>query len=308
MGRQLMSISLVIHGGAGEISEPERYAPALRRVAESGACLLERGSRALDVVCHCVEALEDEPLFNAGRGSVLNANGDVCCDASIMDGKTLDAGAVAGVQGVRNPVTLARLVMEKTPHVFMIGEGAEQLGRAHGLAFAGPDYFVTPGRQAELARVKALETMSLDHGATKHGTVGAVARDQRGDLAAATSTGGRVNQRAGRVGDSPVIGAGVYADNDCCAVSCTGVGEDFLRTSLARVAAFLVETQMLPAPEAAAAAIDYLVRKVRGSGGLIMVDNQGRCGVDHSTHGMLFAVYEGGKIRVGHAAKSAAPG
>jgi beta-aspartyl-peptidase (threonine type) len=298
-----MGVSLVIHGGAGDIGEPERYAPALRRIVEAGAHMLEQGARALDVVCHCVQALEDEPLFNAGRGSVLNADGMVRCDASIMDGATLAAGAVAGVQGVTNPVVLARLVMEKTPHVFMIGAGAEQLGREYGLAFAGADYFQTPERQAELENARARLTAARDQDGTKHGTVGAVARDRRGDLAAATSTGGLVNQRAGRVGDSPVIGAGVYADNASCAVSCTGVGEDFLRTTLARVAAFQVETQRLSAAEAADAAIEYLVRKVRGSGGLIMVDADGHCGVAYSTRGMLFALHEDGKIRVGDGRK-----
>jgi beta-aspartyl-peptidase (threonine type) len=298
-----MSVSLVIHGGAGAMTAPGRYAPALRRIVETGARLLEEGQPALDVVCRCVEALEDEPLFNAGRGSVLDAAGETHCDASIMNGATLAAGAVAGVRGVRNPVALARLVMEKTPHVFMIGAGAEALGRAHGLAFEGPDYFITPERQAQLARVAARAGLSLDHGGEKLGTVGAVARDQAGDLAAATSTGGLVNQRAGRVGDSPVIGAGVYADNASCAVSCTGVGEDFLRTSLARVAAFLVETQNLAAPDAAAAAIAHLLRKVDGTGGLILVDAEGRCGVAHSTPGILFAAFENGAFRVGHAGR-----
>lgn len=302
-----MVFSLVIHGGAGDIREPERYAPALQRIAKAGADMLRQGARAVEVVCFCVEALEDEPLFNAGRGSVLNAEGMVRCDASIMDGATLAAGAVAGVEGVRNPVALARLVMEKTPHVFMIGPGAEQLGREYGLAFAGADYFLTPERRDELANAKGFQTVDLDRGGTKHGTVGAVARDLHGDLAASTSTGGLVNQRAGRVGDSPVIGAGVYADNASCAVSCTGVGEDFLRTSLARVAAFLVETQKLAAPEAVEAAIEFLVRKVRGSGGLIMVDREGRCGVAHSTPGMLFALHRDGQILVGHEAKAATP-
>jgi L-asparaginase / beta-aspartyl-peptidase len=302
-----MVASLVIHGGAGAISAPERYAPALRHIAEAGARLLEEGADALDVVSRCVEALEDEPLFNAGRGSVLNADGEIFCDASIMEGATLAAGAVAGVRGVRNPVALARLVMEKTPHVFMIGAGAERLGREHGVAFAEAGYFVTPERMAELERAKARRIVALDHG-EKHGTVGAVARDHAGNLAAATSTGGLTNQMAGRVGDSPVIGAGVYADNASCAVSCTGVGEQFLRTSLARVAAFLVESQGLAAPEAAVAAIGHLLRKVNGSGGLIMVDAQGRCGVAHSTPGILFAAFEDSAFRVGSAGRTVTRG
>jgi L-asparaginase / beta-aspartyl-peptidase len=291
-----MAASLLIHGGAGSIAAPERYVPALGRVVEASARLLEKGADALDVVCHCVEALEDDPLFNAGHGSVLNADGDAFCDASVMNGANLAAGAVAGVRGVRNPVALARLVMEKSPHVFMIGAGAERLGREHGVAFVDADYFLIPERLAELAEAKAREF-------EKHGTVGAVARDRAGNLAAATSTGGLVNQLYGRVGDSPVIGAGTYADNASCAVSCTGVGEHFLRTCLARVAAFLVETQGLAAPDAATAAIEHLVRKVGGWGGLIMVDAQGRCGVAHSSPNILYAAFENGEIRVADTAQ-----
>ncbi len=304
-----MAYSLMIHGGAGAIGAPERYAPSLRRIIETGAELLERGVSALDAVTRCVALLEDDPLFNAGRGAVLNADGEACCDASIMDGRKLEAGAVAGVRGVRNPVLLARLVMEKTPHVFLIGASAENLGRAHAIAFEDQAYFITPERRAELARAKARLKVSLDHAEPidgKLGTVGAVGRDSAGDLAAATSTGGLVNQMSGRVGDSPVIGAGVFADNASCAISCTGVGEDFLRASLARTAALLVEMQGLSAPQAAREAIAYLVRKVQGSGGLIMVDRDGRCGGAHSTPGLLMAQAENGIIRVGMEASASA--
>lgn len=299
-----MDYSLMIHGGAGAIEAPERFAPALRGVVETGADMLAGGARALDVVSRCVALLEDDPLFNAGCGSALNADGEARCDASIMDGRTLAAGAVAGVHGARNPVLLARLVMEKTPHVFMIGAGAERVGRENGAVFEADSYFRTPERQAQLARARARRQISLDHLSEggKLGTVGAVARDSAGDLAAATSTGGLVNQLSGRVGDSPVIGAGVFADNASCAISCTGVGEHFLRTSLARTAALLVELRGLTAPEATKEAIAYLVQKVQGSGGLIMVDNKGRCGAAHSTPGMLMAVIENGKIRVGNKA------
>jgi L-asparaginase / beta-aspartyl-peptidase len=296
-----MSFSLMIHGGAGAIHAPERYQPSLMRIVEAGAGMLERGAEALDVVSCCVALLEDDPLFNAGCGAVLNADGQAFCDASIMDGRNLAAGAVAGVTGVRNPVRLARLVMEATPHVFMIGAGAERLGRAHGLAFEPESYFVTPDRQKELARAKAARDSRLDHAATvsgKLGTVGAVARDRSGNLAAATSTGGIVNQMSGRVGDSPVIGAGVYADNLSCAISCTGDGEQFLRTALARTASLLVETQGLAAPEAAKAAIAYLTRRVQGMGGLILVDREGRCGFAHSTPGLLMAAVENGVHQV----------
>lgn len=291
----------MIHGGAGAIRAPERFAPSLRAIIETGADLLTKGASALDAVTECVRLLEDDPLFNAGRGSVLNADGAIYCDASVMDGGGLAAGAIAGVRRVRNPVLLARLVMERTPHVFLIGEGAERFGRAQGVVFEEDAYFLTPERQAEFARAKARGATTLDHAATeegKLGTVGAVARDNAGNVAAATSTGGLANQMFGRVGDSPVIGAGVFADNDSCAISCTGIGEQFLRTSLARIASIFVETQGMTATDAATAAIAYLVRKVKGSGGLIIVDRNGGCGAAYSTPGMLRASFENGKISV----------
>jgi beta-aspartyl-peptidase (threonine type) len=297
-----MGFSLMIHGGAGTIQAPESFSVSLQRIIEAGATMLAGGASALDVVAHCVMMLEDDPLYNAGRGSALNADGAAFCDAAIMDGRNLAAGAVAGVQGVRNPVLLARLVMERTPHVFLIGAGAERFGREQGVAFEESDYFVTTERRAQLARAKARHEASLDHmgpGGGKLGTVGAAARDSRGDLAAATSTGGLINQMYGRVGDSPVIGAGVFADNASCAISCTGVGEQFLRTSLARTAAFLVEERGLKAQEAAREAIAYLVRKVQGSGGLIVVDRDGGCGLAHSTPGMLTASARDGVIEIG---------
>lgn len=293
--------SLMIHGGAGAIRAPERFEESLRRVIGAGASLLSRGAPALDAVAHCVAALEDDPLYNAGRGSVPNADGFVECDASIMDGRDLEAGAVAGVRRVRNPVLLARAVMEKSGHVFLIGEGAEHFARQQGLAFEEDAYFLTDARLAQLAKAKAAQGVALDHsmiGEEKLGTVGAVARDKAGNLAAATSTGGVVNQFPGRVGDSPVIGAGVYADNAACAVSCTGVGEHFLRTSLARTVACLIEHRGLRAAAAAAAAIDYLTGKVNGLGGLIVVDRDGGCARAHSTPGMITAMAENGEIRI----------
>ncbi len=290
----------MIHGGAGAISTPERFAPSLRRILLAGAAMLRGGACALDVVAECVRLLEDDPLFNAGRGSVLNAEGAACCDASIMDGRTLSAGAVAYVRRVRNPVLLARLVMERTPHVFLVGEGAEGFGRQQGVAFEEDTYFVMPERLAQLARAKEREATTLDHTSNdgKLGTVGAVVRDGACNLAAATSTGGLTNQMRGRVGDSPVIGAGVFADNDSCAVSCTGTGEHFLRTSLARTAAYFVEMQGMSAKDAAEAGVAYLVQKVKGSGGLILVDREGGCGVAHSTPGLLWASFHNGEMTV----------
>ena len=267
------SFSLMIHGGAGAIHAPERYEGSLRHVIEEGAHLLKTGASALDAVTHCVVLLEDDPLYNAGRGSVLNADGIVECDASIMDGRTLDAGAIAGVRGVRNPVLLARAVMEKNEHVLLIGEGAARFAREHGISFEDAEYFLTEARIAQLSKAKEKQAIVLDHSQTherKLGTVGAVARDKSGNLAAVTSTGGVVNQRWGRVGNSAIIGAGTFADNASCAISCTGVGEHFLRTSLAKTAALFIEYRGMHAEEAANEAIRYLVDKVHGFGGLIM--------------------------------------
>jgi beta-aspartyl-peptidase (threonine type) len=197
----MSSFSLTIHGGAGAIHAPERYDGSLRRIIETGAQLLETGASALDAVTRCVMLLEDDPLYNAGRGSVLNADGIVECGASIMDGRTLDAGAITGVRGVRNPVLLARAVMEKSEHVFLIGEGAERFAREHGISFEDAEYFLTEARIAQLAEAKKKQAIVLDHSQAnerKLGTVGAVARDRSGNLAAATSTGGLVNQQWGR--------------------------------------------------------------------------------------------------------------
>jgi L-asparaginase / beta-aspartyl-peptidase len=295
------SFSLVIHGGAGAIHDPERYEGSLREIVEAGAWLLEAGASALDAVTHCVTLLEDHPLYNAGRGSVLNVDSEILCDASIMDGRTLAAGAAAGVREVRNPVLLARAIMEKSDHVFLIGEGAEGFAREQGLPFEDAAYFLTEARVMELTEAKKRRAIGLDHapeGEGKLGTVGAVARDRWGHLAAATSTGGVTNQSRGRVGDSPVIGAGTYADNVSCAISCTGVGEHLLRTSLARTAALFIEYRGMSAAEAADAAIRLLVAKVQGQGGLIIIDRNGTCARAYSTPAMRTATAQNGEIRV----------
>jgi beta-aspartyl-peptidase (threonine type) len=290
----------MIHGGAGSIRKPERFEASLRDIIADGAARLQSGASALDVVSHCVARLEDDPLYNAGRGSVLNAQGVVECDASIMDGSTLAAGAVAGVRGIKNPVLLARAVLEKSAHVLLIGDGAEMFAREHQLEREDPAYFITEHRVRQLARMKEKHATGLDHAGDdeKLGTVGAVSRDRGGNLAAATSTGGLVNKQWGRVGDSPIIGAGTFADNASCAVSCTGIGEDFLRTSLARTAAFFVEERGMPAQDAADEAIRYLTRKVKGVGGLILIDRDGQCARAFSTPDMLSATAEHGTIRV----------
>ncbi len=290
----------MIHGGAGAIRSPERYEGSLRRVIEAGADLLDKGGSALDAVAHCVTLLEDNPLYNAGCGAVLNSEGAVLCDASIMDGRTLDAGAIAGVRGVKNPVLLARAVMEKSRHVLLIGAGAEHFALQHGIIFESPSYFLTEETVKQLASAKQKETMTLNSSKTEYklGTVGAVARDKSGNLAAATSTGGIVNQLPGRVGDSALVGAGTLADNASCAISCTGLGEHFIRTSLAKTVALLVEYRGMRADAAANEAIRYLVEKVHGLGGLIIVDRNGACGRACSTPGMLTAMACNGEIHV----------
>lgn len=285
-----MSFSLMIHGGAGAIHAPELYRESLLRIAQVGGDALSRGASALDVVEMCVSLLEDDELYNAGRGSVLRADGGVDCDASIMEGLDMRAGAVAAVSGIKNPIRAARAVMEKSPHVFLLGAGAQEFAREHGIAFEPDSYFVVPSRVAQLEEARKKSVITLDHDAEeKLGTVGAVVRDQKGNLAAGTSTGGMVNKQYGRVGDSPVIGAGVYADNETCAVSCTGYGEQFLRMAVAKDAADLIAYKGLSAQAAAEEAIGNLTKRIDGKGGLILIDRNGDCGVAHSTPGILAA-------------------
>ncbi len=244
-----MRISIAIHGGAGTMRVADLTAAmtdarheGLRAALRAGWSVLRRGGSSLDAVTAAVCALEDDPLFNAGHGAVLTDAGTIEMDAGIMNGADRRAGAVAGICGPRNPVLAARAVMETTPHLLMIGEGAHSVARDAGLMFAPADYFETPDRRAaldrELAR-RAANAPDTRSDADRHGTVGAVARDARGDLAAATSTGGMTGKRSGRVGDTPIIGAGTYAD-ELCAVSCTGTGEVFIRyTAAAEIAARL---------------------------------------------------------------------
>ncbi|HET8700114.1 MAG TPA: isoaspartyl peptidase/L-asparaginase family protein [Nitrococcus sp.] len=260
------SYSIAIHGGAGNQREPRTRQKlvehSLRAILEQGRALLAAGGTALDTVVHCTHLLEDDPLYNAGYGAVPNAVGRFEPEACVMDGHTLEAGAVTNVDNVRNPIELARRIMEATPHVMLAGQGAADFAEASGLAMVSQAYYQEGWRKHAAA------------GEDAHGTVGAVARDRDGNLAAATSTGGQAGKLPGRVGDSPLIGAGTYADNDGCAVSCTGWGEDFIRTALAARVSFL-GCQGLDAQAAAQAAIEYLVAKINGNGGFILVDKTG---------------------------------
>lgn len=291
--------SLMIHGGAGALdnledgSEAKRYLDSVHGILEQGRVMLAGGATALQTVEACVSLMEDEPLYNAGRGSVLNEDGKVELDAAIMDGSNLSAGAVACVTNVANPIKLARLVMTNSEHVLLTGEGAKNFARHCDVPLVEDGYFLTQKRLDQLQLAKRSHRVMLDHENEKQGidqkfsTVGAVARDLHGNLAAATSTGGLVNKRWGRVGDSPIVGAGVYADNETCAVSATGYGEDFMRTVLAKTVADYIYFKDMNAIEAARAAMEYFVRKVNGRGGVIVIDKYGNCAKTHTTKRMI---------------------
>ncbi len=271
--------SLAIHGGASTAREDrldparaEAVAAALEQVLTAGAKLLASGAPSLDAVEDAVRRLEDSPLFNAGKGAVANSHGDHELEAAIMDGHTLGAGAVANVRGVKNPVTLARWVMERTPHVFLAGDGAVAFAKAEGMELVAPDYFWTEQRWASF---KESRRAGAARPSSEQGTVGAVALDRYGNLAAATSTGGMTNKLPGRIGDSSVIGAGTYASNASCAVSCTGHGEYFLRTVAARDICARVELAGEDARAAAQAVIGRRIGRLGGRGGAIVIDRRG---------------------------------
>ncbi|MCI0533113.1 isoaspartyl peptidase/L-asparaginase [bacterium] len=289
-----MKTSLMIHGGAGTVESSAEYKKGLDAVLALGKSLLENGVSALDAVVACVSLLEDNPLFNAGKGSVLNAEGRVEMDAAVMDGNNLKAGAVAGISGIKNPVQLARLVMDKTPHVLLVSDGATTFARREKVAFESPEYFLTTARMEQLAKAKKTGVTALDHSmqeGQKMGTVGAVARDRNGNLAAATSTGGLVNKKFGRIGDTPIIGAGTYADNETCAISATGIGEELLRVVIGKTVADIIFYRGVDAAGAAKQAVEILVQKVNGRGGIIVIDKNGAIGFAHSTPILLAAGY-----------------
>ncbi|NML22129.1 isoaspartyl peptidase/L-asparaginase [Pseudoflavitalea sp. G-6-1-2] len=299
---------LVIHGGAGTIlkknmsPEKERaYMEALKAALEKGYSILKNGGSSLDAVEAAVNVMEDDPLFNAGKGAVFTHEGKNELDASIMNGRTLAAGAVAGVTTIRNPITAARAVMEKSSHVMMTGRGAEEFAKQQGLTIVDPSYFYTEDRWQGLQRVKKQDSMKteLDHGNkptsglrqpenrdSKYGTVGAVALDAQGNLAAATSTGGMTNKRFGRVGDSPIIGAGTYADNNTCAVSCTGWGEYFILLVMAKTVSDMMEFGHFSLEKATNEMVMKRLGALGGDGGLIAVDKDGHIAMPFNTEGM----------------------
>ena len=288
--------SIAIHGGAGTLvrgqmtAEKEiAYKSALQEAIDAGYKVLENKGNSLDAVCAAVKILEDSPLFNAGRGSVFTATGSHEMDASIMEGHTLKAGAVSLLKGIKNPILLARDVMEKSEHVFLAGDGARQFALEQGYTLEDEAYFYDELRYQQWQEIKDSDHFQLDHSLkkdSKFGTVGAVACDAFGNLAAATSTGGMTNKKWGRVGDSPMIGAGNYANNATCAVSCTGSGEYFIRGVVAYDVSCLMEYKGLNLAEAAAEVIHDRILKLGGDGGLIAVDKQGNVTLPFITEGM----------------------
>ena len=296
----------MIHGGTGELDHIENddealpYLDNIRIILEHGRKILGQDGSALDAVETCAAMLEDNPIFNAGKGSALNNQGKVENDAAIMDGRDLRAGAVAGLTGIANPVKLARLVLSECEHVMLIAEGARQFATRFGIELVADDYFITDFRRKQFEKARSASCVTLDRDLAiqpdeKHGTIGAVARDYAGNLAAATSTGGTVNKMQGRIGDSPIIGAGVFADNQTCAVSATGYGEDFMRTVLAKHISNLIELLHLDAISAVQQGIDYLVNKVNGRGGVIVIDSAGKCASGFSTRTMIHGWIEQGR-------------
>ena len=305
--------AIAIHGGSGTITRAslttEReaaYRAVLAESLEAGRRILEGGGSAVDAVVAAVKVMEDSPLFNAGRGAVFTSEGANELDASIMDGRGRRAGAVAGVTTVRNPVEAARAVMDKSRHVLLAGRGAEAFAKEQGLALVEPKYFWTRERWDQLQRAKERDRQPLDHDApraapakssslaedTKLGTVGAVALDKAGHLAAATSTGGITNKRFGRVGDSPLVGAGTWADDASVAVSATGTGEMFIRAAAAHEIAALVKHKGL-APRAAADEALAQVKALGGRGGVIVMDAKGEAVFAFTTEGMYRGLAKG---------------
>jgi beta-aspartyl-peptidase (threonine type) len=297
---EIKKIGLSVHGGAGTIErnrmtpEKEReYRAGLERALAAGYEILKRGGSSLDATEAAVCVLEDDPHFNAGRGSVFTSAGTNEMDASIMDGKTLRAGAVGSVKHIKNPIGLARLVMEKSPHVMLDCAGAEAFAKANGIELVEQKYFFTQERWDALQKIKAAEKNRTSAAGKsfvitdqdRHGTVGAVALDKDGNLAAATSTGGTTNKLPGRIGDTPVIGAGTYANNETCAVSGTGDGEYFIRAVAAHEVSALMEHRGMKFQEAAQAALDA-VKKLGGTGGLIAIDRNGDIALPFNTNGM----------------------
>lgn len=289
-------ISIAVHGGAGTILRSsmtdglqKEYENGLSEAINKGYELMAAGGSSLDAVAVAVASLEDFPLFNAGRGAVFNNEGKHEMDAAIMFGKTLEAGAVCGVSNIKNPVLLAKEVMLHSGHVLLSGAGAEKFAKLSGIAFEDDAYFYNEQRYRQWQEALASDVVQLDHTDKKFGTVGAVALDMHGNLAAATSTGGLTNKKFGRVGDSPLPGAGTYANNETCAISCTGVGELFIRSVVAYDISCLIEYKGLSLHEACEIVVQHKLVKIGGEGGLIAIDKNGNIDMPFNSEGMYRA-------------------
>jgi beta-aspartyl-peptidase (threonine type) len=290
------AFTIAIHGGAGTIHKSQMsdekeaaYKAALSSALNAGYALLDKGGSALDAVERAVSEMEDSPLFNAGKGAVFTHEGTHEMDAAIMEGKTRMGGAVAGVEGVKNPIQLAKLIMEKSGHVFLAGKGALAFAKENNVQLEAAEYFHDDLRYKQWQEALKNDVVQLDHSPLnekKFGTVGAVALDQEGNIAAATSTGGMTNKRFGRVGDSPMLGAGNYANNQTCAVSCTGSGEFFIRGVVAYDVSCLMEFKGLSLQDACSEVIQKRLFELGGDGGLIAADAKGNLCLEFNTDGM----------------------
>ncbi len=285
--------AIAIHGGAGTLSRKDMsetqemaYRAGLEEALDAGYAVLAKNGTSLDATIAAVRVLEDNPLFNAGRGAVLDRNGEAQLDASLMDGRTLAAGAVTGLRHVKNPIELARLVMDKSPHVMLVGEGAEEFARSQGIEMVPNEYFRTPIRQQQLERMLR-GARARENELQAFGTVGAVALDLDGNIAAATSTGGMTGKRWGRVGDSPIIGAGTYANNESCAVSATGHGEYFIRTVVAHDICAQVQYLTIPLAKAVDNVLNGRMKALGGNGGVIAIDTHGEIVMEFNSEGMF---------------------
>ncbi|WP_026464906.1 isoaspartyl peptidase/L-asparaginase family protein [Adhaeribacter aquaticus] len=295
------NIAIAIHGGAGTIlrsaltiEKEQDYKTALEGAIEEGYKVLAAGKSAVEAVKAAVVCLENNPLFNAGKGSVFNHKGKHEMDAAIMCGQTLGAGAVAGVNHIKNPILLANKIRRYSEHVLLTGEGAEEFAREHDLLFESDTYFFDPFRYQQWVAAQHDNSVTLDHTEDrKFGTVGAVACDTNGNLAAATSTGGMTNKKFNRIGDSPIIGAGTYANNATCAVSCTGHGEYFMRAVVAYDVSCLMEYKGLSLQQACEVVVQDKLVKIGGEGGLIAVDSYGNIELAFNSEGMYRAAKKG---------------
>ncbi len=290
------NFSLAIHGGAGTILRStmtlelqQQYEAGLQNALDAGYGILHAGGSSIDAVEAAVVSLEDFPLFNAGKGAVFNNIGGHEMDAAIMSGKGLEAGAVCGVSHVKNPVALARAIMDDSEHVLLCGQGAEQFAKLRGLVFEDDAYFYVEQRYQQWQQALKEDRVQLDHSDKKFGTVGAVALDKDGSLAAATSTGGMTNKKYGRMGDSPIPGAGTYANNNTCAISCTGHGELFIRSVLAYDISCLIEYKGLSLKEACDVVVYDKLVKIGGEGGLIAIDKHCNIEMPFNSEGMYRA-------------------